>query len=819
METTNFPIVIDTGQSKTRVGSSINKYPQIIGDTVLFESIEEKEIFFNRDVFDNKLNSNEATMRTDLLISSKSWDPYNYSILISSYSGIAHPFKYRDGIDWNLLETFWTDIVSRELCCDVATTPVLLSEPHNAPFDFQDHSMEFFFESLLVPSFKSLSQELLSVNAIHKCLPNIFPNEDSKGSVYMVVHFGDSSIRILPIASGYLLSEYIGIVNLGGHSITSSLAENFSTIFKSPLQVTHKNFDTIKSMGIFDEYISNLIIPCLCDEIIAVAKKCPVDYLRLLLKNVLFIGGSSINSFLCTKFKSYFKTTLKKNGINLIDINVKNLSNSSKVEEKMLGTCSTWIGGSFLTRRRDFVNKHFFTREQSLMYPSFGFCVLRYTFRICLLILIFTKGSFELKNRNDNCVNISYLTLQPSVTRQCPNWALKIYWILYDVKNGEGFYLQRNVFDRMALFISQLDLKLRNEYLAILVLPPFCNIAHWKFDPERRLPWSSIYRIQENNIIMEYGVYRKLVGHNGFGIDVIGLNFEWHVEHKKLDNYIEIYNRDEILEKKYLNSKCKFNNYIRNDTSVFGGNCELMKVENLICIHFYKIMRSHEVSEEILKFLISRNRKLILHQYLIKHADGILVTWPWELKKYGILEVLQYNDKIKNQARLYMSKNPFFNNKPFISVHLRRNDFLFVRSNDIPTFQQVVDRLSQLSGELNISSVVVSTDGSETEKNHLRKLFRKKSLDLHIIYIGNDIEDGIVSAISQIILLSGDYFIGTKDSRFTFSVMWECILSEKRKIKGGTGINLNKCNEFFCGKTRENNSVCREHPDHLPITD
>ncbi|KAJ1604520.1 ARP3 actin related protein [Cryptosporidium canis] len=376
MDPFDFPIVIDTGQFQTRVGSSVNRFPQIILDTILFEKVQIKEIKFDRKIFSDKLREDESCIETSSLCSSNNWNQQKYSLLVNDYYCIRRPFNYLDGLDWNLLETFWTDIISREMCYDTTMSPVLLSEPHNAPFDFQDHSMEFFFESLSVPSFNCVPQELLSVNAIQKFLPSILQKDSNKGSVGIIIHFGESSIRILPIASGYLLTEYIGVINLGGYSITTSLLDNLGTNFESSSPITHQDINSIKQYGIFDGIISNMIIPCLCDEIISVVRKCPVDYLRLLLKNIIFIGGSSINSLLATNFKNYFKILLKKNNLSIDEIEVINLSNSSNIEERVLGTCSTWLGGSAIAKNMEMIGC-FFNKEQ---YDEYGSCAIRRLF-------------------------------------------------------------------------------------------------------------------------------------------------------------------------------------------------------------------------------------------------------------------------------------------------------------------------------------------------------------------------------------------------------------------------------------------------------
>ncbi|KAK9174438.1 GDP-fucose protein O-fucosyltransferase family protein [Cryptosporidium meleagridis] len=425
-------------------------------------------------------------------------------------------------------------------------------------------------------------------------------------------------------------------------------------------------------------------------------------------------------------------------------------------------------------------------------------------------------------NDSDKCINIlNSWDLRQGIENKCPDWVVNVCWIIYDVKDGEGFNLQRNVFDRMALVVSRLNeiiYKKNEDKFAVLILPPFCNIAHWTYNSKRRLPWSTFFNIKQNGLpTLEYDIYQRFTGIANLGAEVVGLNFDWNNKSFQSSTSIEYYNNFEISESRHLSSKCLFNNYVRNGNVVYGGRCELIKIKSLICLSFFKLMRFKEVSEEIYKILESNRREGKLHNYLIKHAEGILVPWPWELSKYRVLDVISYNNNIRKYANLYMSANTFFDGKkPYISVHLRRNDFVFLRNDDIPTFDQVIDRLLQLSNDLKTKRVVISTDANEYEKNELSNIFLKHNLDLHIISIKDHLDDGIVSAVSQVILLNGEYFIGTKESRFSHSVIWDCILSIMNDFKNDVSGNFNKCNEVFCGKANEKNSICREHPDRLP---
>uniref|UniRef100_A0A0G4I572 GDP-fucose protein O-fucosyltransferase 2 n=1 Tax=Chromera velia CCMP2878 TaxID=1169474 RepID=A0A0G4I572_9ALVE len=75
-------------------------------------------------------------------------------------------------------------------------------------------------------------------------------------------------------------------------------------------------------------------------------------------------------------------------------------------------------------------------------------------------------------------------------------------FLLYDVKIGEGFNLQKNVFYRFAYAVRAL-----NDFISsacavkggdncvtwVLVLPPWCRVVHWLSERETRLKWSAFF--------------------------------------------------------------------------------------------------------------------------------------------------------------------------------------------------------------------------------------------------------------------------------------------------------------------------------------
>ncbi|EEA07846.1 actin family protein [Cryptosporidium muris RN66] len=376
----SLPLVIDTGQFHTRVGFSCNRYPQFITNTLLYDNITPLEIKIGSK-FLNSSKTSENLSELNLKHLSYNLDYYKEPITISNYEEVKYPYQYHERIDWNLLESFWTDILTREIYYDVFNHPVLLTEPHNAPFDFQDHAMEFFFESLMVPSIQCLSQEILAIYSIQTNMPNIFYH-DAKGLVGTVLHIGHTNTRILPVASGYLLTENISTCNLGGSFITKYLIEDFSHYF-IPNIIANFQMDQIKSYNIFDEYIAKLIAPKLSENVIRVAKSCPVDYTKQLIQNVLIIGGHSINQYLSKFLRNSLKVSiatlnmaicLKENDIPLNEVNVFSAYQYETSENFGLALNSPWIGGSHIANNSEFVQNNFIFKSQ---YEEFGSTAVR----------------------------------------------------------------------------------------------------------------------------------------------------------------------------------------------------------------------------------------------------------------------------------------------------------------------------------------------------------------------------------------------------------------------------------------------------------
>ncbi|KAL7069470.1 putative GDP-fucose protein O-fucosyltransferase 2 [Cryptosporidium serpentis] len=461
---------------------------------------------------------------------------------------------------------------------------------------------------------------------------------------------------------------------------------------------------------------------------------------------------------------------------------------------------------------------------------------------LCLIfniLLHLITGNFAIQ---EQCTNI-YDTWIVYVSRVCPSWMQEIVWILYDVKYGEGFYMQKDVFYRMALTVAHLNnIKQTKQYQQnnqthVLVLPPFCNIAHWSYRAKRRLKWSLFFNIQQwESPTIEYDIFSGLhqpiytddLNIKNSSITAIYLSFDWNDKQTKRDYNIERVSLDisnENSTQKYI--KCDMSSLKRQynvRSTSYSGNCNRLLLEEVYCIHFTKTLTSETLSIALKNLFhnpITENKwRSSLRSVIIKFADNILVPWSYELSKYNLLNSLEFSTYIENKAMVYMKLHSLDSQK-FIGIHIRRGDFVYFYKDEVPSFKNISLRVSKLMKELNISKVVVSTDA---ENNDLKKMKTSLELiaDIDFHFLG-DIpnlthkEDGLIAAIHQYIILQSDYFVGTKESRFTFSIRWQRIVNGK---------NLDSSTEYFCSNSeyeakkdvKYSDLICREHTDRLPVT-
>eukprot|EP00435_Cladocopium_sp_Y103_P023952 s2517_g5.t2 len=105
-------------------------------------------------------------------------------------------------------------------------------------------------------------------------------------------------------------------------------------------------------------------------------------------------------------------------------------------------------------------------------------------------------------------------------------------YLLYDVKPGEGFNLQREVFPRVGWIVAQLNAASQQWCSGAnlnrcprwsLVLPPWCRLAHWRRASEEHVPWERFFdakALRSTNItVLEF--YEFVAKAGGPNVDLV----------------------------------------------------------------------------------------------------------------------------------------------------------------------------------------------------------------------------------------------------------------------------------------------------------
>mmetsp|Transcript_20141 Transcript_20141/g.57597 ORF Transcript_20141/g.57597 Transcript_20141/m.57597 type:complete len:290 (+) Transcript_20141:51-920(+) len=107
-------------------------------------------------------------------------------------------------------------------------------------------------------------------------------------------------------------------------------------------------------------------------------------------------------------------------------------------------------------------------------------------------------------------------------------------FLLYDVKIGEGFNLQKDVFYRAALVVHRLNQHTWQRCgggrscheMWVLVLPPWCHVVHWRAptDDRPRLPWGAFFDMQVMRSVvpvMEWDEYIETANDGMLEVDTL----------------------------------------------------------------------------------------------------------------------------------------------------------------------------------------------------------------------------------------------------------------------------------------------------------
>lgn len=99
------------------------------------------------------------------------------------------------------------------------------------------------------------------------------------------------------------------------------------------------------------------------------------------------------------------------------------------------------------------------------------------------------------------------------------------------------------------------------------------------------------------------------------------------------------------------------------------------------------------------------------------------------------------------------------------------------RPKDVPDLDCALQQIKSALYSTQLSTVFIATDCSETEWQQLSRLAAEAGITLHR-YQNDNLSDGEVAIVDQVIASKGRFFIGTYDSTFSFRIQ------EEREILG-----------------------------------
>ncbi|XP_068984190.1 GDP-fucose protein O-fucosyltransferase 2 isoform X1 [Bombus flavifrons] len=366
-------------------------------------------------------------------------------------------------------------------------------------------------------------------------------------------------------------------------------------------------------------------------------------------------------------------------------------------------------------------------------------------------------------------------------------------YILYDVNPPEGFNLRRDVFIRVAVFIKNL-IKQEKDFKWQLVLPPWGDLYHWRskhIGYQTQLPWSLFFDISS---LQKY-------------IPVIELcQFlqEYPSENNKthLDVVYILQNDEEMFRTGKFEDK---NEIIECDDK----SLQFHKVESEKYIGYF--WGYHNITSKVVKCIkfhgmtsdLKQNLKPnVYRSIMFDHMEIALHDFYGTKEYWKARRSMRYNSELYNIANEY--RKTFLNSTnehdkterpddwtkekgtrnavggPYLSVHLRRRDFLIGRPSTVPTIQSAASQLKNKLDELQLKSLFVATDATQEEFSELKQYLSNYTVHRFISsdYVLSKFKDGGVAIIDQIISSHARYFIGTYESTYTFRIQ------EDREIIG-----------------------------------
>nr|XP_027232330.1 GDP-fucose protein O-fucosyltransferase 2-like [Penaeus vannamei] len=314
-------------------------------------------------------------------------------------------------------------------------------------------------------------------------------------------------------------------------------------------------------------------------------------------------------------------------------------------------------------------------------------------------------------------------------------------YLLYDVNPGEGFNLRRDVYVRIANLARRLS-EMDNW---ILVLPPWGRLYHWKNTRGEYFPWRSFFDI------------------------------------KSLSKWTPV---------------IEFEDYLKENDGSWHGTAwgTNIKVGKFSCLSIQgeasTLIPLITQKDEIRTILITRAETVLHDEYggkrywaarrSMRFANHLMSEAARFRAEY--LHSDDINDKtvVTDDWRDFKPKHGAALGGPYLSVHLRRRDFIYARGDEIPSLKKAAQQMKALLKAQELQDVYIATDAPLEEYVELEDLM--KPYKVHRYKPSPEFfdqwGDGGIAIIDQIICAHARYFTGSYESTFSFRIQ------EEREIMG-----------------------------------
>ncbi|XP_055876927.1 GDP-fucose protein O-fucosyltransferase 2-like [Biomphalaria glabrata] len=354
-------------------------------------------------------------------------------------------------------------------------------------------------------------------------------------------------------------------------------------------------------------------------------------------------------------------------------------------------------------------------------------------------------------------------------------------YLLYDVNPGEGFNLRRDVYMRIAILARNLNV----DSPWILVLPPWSRLYHWKsrdLGSQERISWSAFFDLHSLRRfvpVMEFDEFLKISQEQI--IDEV-----YYLQHYEegWDKWEEKMDIRPCLQKPYhLDVKSKlWHGWFYG----YGDEVAARKFECMSVMGHAGVLKPFLMTNTTARSVMLDRAETVLHD---RFGDSEF----WEVRRSMRFskELRRIADDFRmfqldstDEQDMTMLEDDWTQMKrkpgdaiggPYLAVHLRRADFAKVREKDVPSIKHAAKQLKKMCKKMELQKIFVATDATSEEFAELKGNLKDFSVYRYepTLEIKKKIKDGGVAIIDQWICAHARYFIGTRESTFSFRIQDE----------------------------------------------